>query len=272
MVKHDLMTGWANVDRTADPRAFVYHLDLRNARADYQARKRHTFALLDVQAGHHLLDVGCGTGEDVRALAHLVEHTGRVVGVDRSATLIAEACHRAAGLHLPAEYHVGDAQRLDFADDTFDGCRAERVFVHLANPRQALAEMIRVARSGARIVVLDPDLETQVLAAEDRIVTRKILNFFCDRFRNGWMGRDLFGLFQEAQLTDIAVFTDTAVLTDYAEAEQMLRLRDLVERAQEAGVVSVAEAATWLCQLETASQAGRFFLAFTVFCVSGRKP
>jgi hypothetical protein len=62
------------------------------------------------------------------------------------------------------------------------------------------------------------------------------------------------------------------VLTDYAEAEQMLRLRDLVERAQEAGVVSVAEAATWLWQLETASQARRFFLAFTVFCVSGRKP
>ncbi|MBI3302148.1 MAG: methyltransferase domain-containing protein [Deltaproteobacteria bacterium] len=258
--------------RHSDPRAFIHHLDLRNARADYQARKRHTFALFEVKAGHHLLDVGCGTGEDVRALAHLVGRTGRVVGVDSSATLIAEACKRAAGLHLPVEYYVGDVQRLDFADHTFDGCRAERVFIHLDNPRQALAEMTRVARSGTRIVVLDPDLETQVIAAEDRTVTRKILNFFCDRFRNGWMGRYLAGLFQGAQLADIAVFADTALLTDYAEAEQMLRLQDMAERAQEAGVVSVAEAATWLGQLETASQAGRFFLAFTVFCVSGRKP
>jgi len=158
MVEHDLMTGWANVDRTADPRAFVYHLDLRNARADYQARKRHTFALLEVQAGHHLLDVGCGTGEDVRALAHLVGHTGRVVGVDRSATLIAEACHRAAGLRLPVEYHVGDAQRLDFADHTFDDCRAERVFVHLDNPRQALAEMIRVASGRSSLRLGGPEL------------------------------------------------------------------------------------------------------------------
>jgi len=35
-----------------------------------QAYKRRTFDLLEVKAGHHILDVSCGTGDDVRTLEH----------------------------------------------------------------------------------------------------------------------------------------------------------------------------------------------------------
>src|SRR5690348_123015 len=75
-------------------------------------------ALLDVHAGDDILDVGCGTGDDTRALAHLVGRSGRITGVDSSATMIAEARRRAAGLDLPVEYRVANAQHLPFADNT----------------------------------------------------------------------------------------------------------------------------------------------------------
>lgn len=272
MKKQDLATGFIDVDRMADPGSFVHYLDTVSAMELFQAYKRRTFALLNVREGHHLLDVGCGTGDDVRVLAQIVGSTGRVVGVDNSETMIAEARKRAEGLNLPVEYRVGDAHNLDFADNTFGGCRADRVFQHLEDPWQALAEMIRVVRPGARIVVVDPDYETLVVDVPDRALTRKILNFYCDSIRNGWIGRRLPGLFKKSGLTDIAVITDTLVLTDYALANQIFEFESTVERAQEAGVVSAAAAANWLDRLEEASQAGRFFLAVTGFGVSGRKP
>jgi ubiquinone/menaquinone biosynthesis C-methylase UbiE len=48
--------------------------------------------------------------------------------------MIVEARKRAEGLNLPVEYQAGDAHHLDFADNTFGGCRAERVFMHVENP------------------------------------------------------------------------------------------------------------------------------------------
>jgi 2-polyprenyl-3-methyl-5-hydroxy-6-metoxy-1,4-benzoquinol methylase len=42
-------------------------------------RRQLSYDLLEVYEGQHLLDVGCGLGDDVRALARLVGASGRVV-------------------------------------------------------------------------------------------------------------------------------------------------------------------------------------------------
>ncbi|HEV8718134.1 MAG TPA: methyltransferase domain-containing protein [Candidatus Binatia bacterium] len=273
MAKEEMATGMRDVDRTTDPGFFVHYLDTASAQEPIQAFKRRTFELLEVKPGAQLLDIGCGTGDDGRTLAQMVGSTGRVVGVDHSETMIAEARKRAEGSNLPVEYQVGEAQHMDFANDTFDGCRAERVFMHVENPRQTLAEMIRITRPGGRIVVLDPDFETLIIDAANRSLTRKILNFCCDRIvRNGWIGRQRPRLFREAQLTDISIFADSWIQTNYTVFMQSLRFREFTDRAQEAGVVSATEAASWLEELEQASQEGRFFAAMTFFFVSGRKP
>ena len=75
--------------------------------------------LLAPQPGDHLLDAGCGAGADVFALAALVGPTGQVVGVDRSAVMVAQARERAAGSGLPVDFRVGDITALDFPDNTF---------------------------------------------------------------------------------------------------------------------------------------------------------
>lgn len=272
MAKDDIVAGFPSVDQATDPVSFVHFLETVSAMDAIQAMKRRTFALLEVKPGQQLLDVGCGLGDEVRALAHLVGSTGRVVGVDASETMITEARKRTAELQLPVEYYVGDVHHLDFADNTFDGCRAERILGHVTNPQQAVAELRRVAKAGARIVALDPELETLVIDVEDRATTRRILNFYCDNARNVWIARQFRRLFQEANLTNIALFAETMIFTSYAEAERMFRLRDTAKRAQAAGVVVEAEVTSWLEELEQADQGGRFFAALTFFFVSGRKP
>jgi ubiquinone/menaquinone biosynthesis C-methylase UbiE len=72
---------------------------------------------MEPSPGKVLLDVGCGRGDDVRALAGRVAPTGRVFGIDRSATLIHEA--RGAGPVPGADFEVADAQLLPFDDRRF---------------------------------------------------------------------------------------------------------------------------------------------------------
>jgi len=268
----DTRDGFADVDGDPDPDRFVGILDAISAMGFAQAYKRRTHAALAVRPGSVLLDIGCGTGEDVLDLARLVGPSGRVVGVDRSATVIAEARRRAGQTDLPAAFAVGDAGALPFPDGGFDGCRFDRVLHHLDDPARAVAEAVRVARPGGRVVAFEPDFETAVVEAADRALTRRLLNRFCDGFRQGWMGRRVPALFRAAGLRDLAVEPVTVLLTDYAQGNTILALEGTVGRAVAEGVVAPEEGDRWLAELRAASAAGRFFGAVTCFLVSGRTP
>jgi len=103
------------------------------------------------------------------------------------------------------EFHQGDICALPFPEATFDVTRAERLFEHLHQPEQALAERIRVTRPGGRILVASPDMDTHIIDHPDRLVTRKIRHFESDRRPNGLAGQKLYGLFWDAGLTDLQV-------------------------------------------------------------------
>ena len=94
------------------------------------------------------LDVGAGTGRGVRALKSEFP-AARIVGVEPVAPL------RAAGLakgDLPAGSLVeGDATALDFEDNSFDWVIETGVLHHIRDFREAVREMVRVARVGVLI-------------------------------------------------------------------------------------------------------------------------
>ncbi len=117
----------------------------------------------------------------------------------------------------------------------------------------------------------EPDWATLVIDAPDRALTRRLLNFYCDHHRNGWIGRQLAGLFHQAGLLEVGIMPTTLVVTDYAVLREAVWLSAKLERARQAGVVSESEVADWLAPLEEASNAGRFFSAVTLFVVWGRK-
>lgn len=263
---------WSALDRTADPSAFVGYLDLVSGLDAVQAYKRQTYELLDLHPGDRVLDVGCGAGDDARALAERVAPMGRVVGVDASAAMVDESRRRSDGLGLPVEYHAGDAHCLDFADGAFDGARADRVFQHLADPEQALAELIRVTKPGGRIVVADPDWGTLVVDAADRATTQAALTEVSAAIRNPWMGRQLYGLFRRAGLADVAVAAGGAPITDYAQADQNFHLGEGLARARTNGLVTAEAAENWTRDLEEATAAERFFCSLTAFIATGRRP
>jgi hypothetical protein len=74
-------------------------------------------------------------------------------------------------------------------DATFGGCRADRVFPSPRAARAAIAQLMWVARPGARVVTIDPDFETGIVDAPERELTRRLLNLNYDSYRNSWIGR-----------------------------------------------------------------------------------
>lgn len=259
---------FATVDGAPDPQQFVRYLEGVRGNVGMQALKRRSYALLEAGAGKHLLDVGCGVGDDVRALARMVGATGRAVGVDNSQTMIEAANRASQGLEFPGVFEQGDLHALPFADATFDGCRAERVLIHSDDPAQALREMARVVRPGGWIVVIEPDLETVMVHLADAALTRKLTVWQCDTARSGRVGRQLPELFQQCGLNEIQVLPTVHYETRLESLEGMRRLVGRAERQQ---ALTAEEAGAILQEVERRNEEGRYFEFGVFFLLAGRK-
>jgi ubiquinone/menaquinone biosynthesis C-methylase UbiE len=112
------------------------------------------YLMARLRGGQDLLDVGCGPGTITVDLARRVA-PGRVIGVDASADVIAEA--RTAAIGKPVEFRVGNAYAIDEPDGSFDVVHAHQVLQHLAEPVTALAEMRRVCRPKGVVAARDSD-------------------------------------------------------------------------------------------------------------------
>lgn len=95
--------------------------------------------------GDRVLDVGTGTGALASALEAALG-SGEIVGVDPSAGFIAYATQNAKSGR--ARFEVGDAQKLRFADASFDHTMSMLVMNFIPDHNKAIAEMRRVTRPG----------------------------------------------------------------------------------------------------------------------------
>jgi len=80
---------WQNVDKTQFADRYSSYLDVVTQLL--KASKQQSFDLLRPELGHEILDVRCGNGDDVRALARRVGPNGSVTGIDPSQELITHA-------------------------------------------------------------------------------------------------------------------------------------------------------------------------------------
>jgi SAM-dependent methyltransferase len=102
--------------------------------------------LADVERGRRALDVGCGPGT---LTAQLVARLGEdaVAAVDPSASFVAAVRARFPDVDVRS----GTAERLPFADDSFDAAAAQLVVHFMSDPVAGLREMARVVRSGGTV-------------------------------------------------------------------------------------------------------------------------
>lgn len=94
----------------------------------------------DIRAGARVLDIGCGCGGSTLAIAARAGATGRVVGVDISHAMIAEA-RRVSRNIGQVEFRVADASRDDFGEARFDRMFSRFGVMFFGDPAAALTHL-----------------------------------------------------------------------------------------------------------------------------------
>jgi len=115
----------------------------------------HLGTMLGLVPGMHVLDVAAGTGGSA---VHLARTCGcQVTGIDLSETNAAAAREAAAHAGMTGLTHfvAGDAERLPFADASFDAVICECAFCTFPDKAAAAAEVARVLRPGGRLGLSD---------------------------------------------------------------------------------------------------------------------
>jgi SAM-dependent methyltransferase len=96
---------------------------------------------VDAEPGMRLLDVCCGPGYlSAEAMARGLS----VIGIDIAPGMVDLARRRV----VDAEFRIGDAEALEFGNETFDAVVCAFGLLHLAEPERAIAEAFRVLRPG----------------------------------------------------------------------------------------------------------------------------
>lgn len=109
--------------------------------------------LSEPQANDRTLDVACGAGFLVHEFAKFVCHA---IGVDLSKTMLREARKYALELGLAnTSFKLAHAELLPFADEAFNIVSCKLALHYFTDPKRTIREMNRVAKSGARFILID---------------------------------------------------------------------------------------------------------------------
>lgn len=262
--------GFSDLNMINEVSNYVSYLEHTGARLRELSRAR--YELLNVHSGDLVLDVGCGLGEDTRELASLVAPRGKVIAIDSSVAMVAQARKRSRKFGRAIKFSVGDAHDLEFADASFAACWSERVLQHLSDPARAIGEMVRVIKPGGRVLLFEPDHSTLVIDAADRATTRNIVMTLADSIRSSWIGRALFSLLKDNGLQDVVIIPTPLLSNSLSNTNDLLRLDATAKAAVERGLITGNAATKWFADLRQRQAAGRFFGCLLCFTAVARKP
>lgn len=105
--------------------------------------------ILPIEAGNHILDIGCGLGGPARYFAKRFDC--RVSGIDITPGFVEAGNKLTALLEMEERVTIthGDGERLPYPDGTFDGAYAQHVTMNVADRGRFFSEAFRVLKPGA---------------------------------------------------------------------------------------------------------------------------
>lgn len=233
---------------------------------------RRSLELLRIGPGARVLDVGCGTGVLLPALAELVGSGGKVVGLDYSPELLVKARERVreAGCEAVVELVEGNAVDLPFEGGAFDAAHVERVLIHVPDADAAIREMRRVVRPGGWVVAAEPD-NFRVDQPNDPEGMALLTAFEMSQMKNPAMGLELNRRFAIAGLEDREIIPMIDFDGTYDEDAAAID-REMAASAAAQGILTAERGEAVVSYLLQAAARGEYSWLGTMVIAAGQVP
>jgi len=155
-----------------------------------EAVRNKAFFIAGVQKGEIAADIGAGTGFVTEGL---IREGLQVIAVDQSEAMLEEMKRKFASIE-GIDYRLGEAEKLPILDEAVDYAFANMYLHHVVSPQKAIKEMVRILKSGGKLVITDMDEHE--------------FEFLKDEHHDRWMGfkrKDIREWFEEAGLKNVIV-------------------------------------------------------------------
>jgi SAM-dependent methyltransferase len=241
------------------------HARLRAQARMWSAAAARLFDQAGLAPGASCLDAGCGPGETMRAMAERVGPSGRVLGIDRDASLGALAVAMLHGEgHRQCSFREHDLSRAEAVPGgPFDLVYARLLLFHLPNRVKALRRLWDAVAPGGHLIVQDYDFRS-IGCTPDLASIGELTRVFTDAFTavgaDVHIGIRLPELFREAGIgtpdgTDVAGYLDSLAVGAAMVAQVF---RSVLPVALAHGITTGEDAAATLAAVErdTASNPG----------------
>jgi SAM-dependent methyltransferase len=171
---------------------------------DVANQRDKVVAMLAPRAGENALDIGCGPGLTTQALAQQIGATGKVIGVDIAAPMLAIALKRCENLPQ-VSFSQCDILSMPYENASFDIALATQVYEYVEAIDEALVELARVIRPGGRVLLVDTDWESCVWGSSDDARMRRVIDTWNQHIPEPQLPRTLKSRLERAGFDDVKV-------------------------------------------------------------------
>jgi ubiquinone/menaquinone biosynthesis C-methylase UbiE len=259
---------FADVDSSGVAPGLMDYLDRVAARDEMRMLRQDSYRWLGLAPGQTVVDIGCGLGHALAEMAEIVGEHGRVIGVELSSAMAAEAARR---VMLPqVDVRIGNLLELDLEDASVDAARAERVFQHVTETARGCAELARVVRPGGSVAILDPDWTSLRIVGPEPALVDEVTQAWEARHPNPSGVLHLREHLLDVGFTSVELIPGTHVHDDLAAAAGKFPSLDRTI-PESHWPVAPDVAARWFAQLDDAQARGRFWCTLQGWSVIARK-